>query len=748
MSYLFARGGRFNKLNWMLVVTLWALAALGELRLQPPEMGSDGQVRIRLDGLLSGQAARIEQLPGLGNSQAPSVVVQGRVDQTEFTLPPGGPIESYYRAVADAVQAVAVPQLRVPEALMTIPAGQVLRLAPAAFLTTPRPTALSAAVLTVSPALSGVAGDQLRLSTQGVVETRGGKNLYLEGRSIGTVQQQGSRLAIVFTPLVSADAIEAVARQVEWLPSSAPLESGYRMLQWEFVVGPGAPSRSQMQTVHVTQDCGQPTDIVVVLDRSPKLLQTEMNQAKAAVSQFIQNYPLQKGVQQIGLVSFCGAGFIHEPLSADRDRLLLSLSRIDRGARLDKIGCEETFVGSGMERALRLLTNVSTRKLMILLTPGQEVALNGDVAQRSADSEFLAARARALGVRVLAYGLGKNSDSAHLRRLVADADSFYPVPNIADLQPALLLLAGSTCTPELPFPSVDPGSDALVWLPNPLELSGRCEGCTPLAVGGWVADVGPGPVSLEGWGMNPVARFQSPGRYALQLHVTDRGFHASQTLHVTVLQSNLPPVLQATVYPIAPRQVLLAGEVSDDGVGSDGFLSATPVRVQWSQISGPAQARLDTASSLRTFADLPAAGSYQFELEGVDAGGLSMRRRVEVIATDDTKPQVFAGVGYVSAAVGGLRDIGNGTLHLQDVRGPVLKAFLVWHGPVDSLNPDANAFVTLDGHWIQGRSVGMSHDDQWLYEGDHPYLSGQAYQADVTPWVQKDGDYQLDHGLK
>lgn len=748
MSYLFARGGRFYKLNWMLVVTLWALAALGELRLQPPEMGSDGRVRIRLDGLLPGQAARIEQIPGLGNTQAPSVVVQGRPDQAEFILPPGGPIESYYRAVADSLQAVAVPQLRVPEALMTIPAGQVLRLAPSAFLTSPRPAALNAAVLTVAPVVSGVAGDQLRLSTQGVIETRGGKDLYLEGRLVGTLQLQGSRLVIAFAPWVSGDAIEAVARQVELLPSAASLESGYRIVRWELDAGPGAPSHAQMQTVHVTQDCGQPTDIVVVLDRSPKLLQTEMNQVKAAVRQFIQNYPLQKGVQQIGLVSFCGAGFIHEPLTADRDRLLLSLSRIDRGARLDKIGCEETFVGSGLERALRLLTNASSRRLMILLTPGQEVALNGDVAQRSADSEFLAGRARALGVRVLTYGLGRNPDAAHLRRLAADVDSFYPIPNVPDLQPALLQLAGSTCTPESPFPIVDPGSDAVVWLPKGLELSGHCEGCTPLAVGGWIAEAGPGPVSLEGWGMNPVARFQSPGRYSLQLHVTDRGFHASQTLHVTVLQSNLPPVLQASAYQVAPRQVLLAGEVSDDRVGSDGFLSAAPVRCQWSQTSGPAQATLDNALALRTFADLPAPGSYEFALEAIDAGGLSMRRRVEVRALDDTKPQVFSGVGYVSAAVGGLRDVGAGSLHLQGVRGSVLKAFLVWHGPVDSLNPQANAFVTLNGHWIEGRSIGMSHDDQWLYAGDHSYLSGQAYQADVTPWVQKDGDYTLDHGAK
>lgn len=748
MSYLIVRGGRFYKLNWMLVISLWALAAIGELRLQPPEVRPDGQVRIRLDGLPPGQTARIQQIPDLGATGTPSVIVQGRPDQNEFLLPSGGPVESYYRAVVDAVQASSITELRVPEDLLTIRAGQALRLAPAAFLSEPRPPTLSAAALTVSPALFAVAGDQLRLSTQGAVTTPDGKNLLLGGNPIGTLQQQGSRLVIAFAPKVSAEAIEAAARQVEILPAPASLENGYRSLRWELVAGQGVRSRPQMQTVHVTQDCGQPTDIVVVLDRSPKLLQSEMNLAKASVSQFIQNYPLQKGVQQIGLVSFCGAGFIHEPLSADRDRLLLALSRIDRGARLDKIGCEETFVGSGMERALRLLTNASTRKLMLLLTPGQEVALNGDVAQRSADSEFLAARARQMGVRVLSYGLGKNPDTAHLRRLAADADSFYPFPNVADLQPALLLLAGAACTPESPFPIVHPGPDTLIWLPDTLQLSGHCDGCSSQAAGGWVAESGPGPISLEGWGMNPVARFQRPGRYVLQLHVTDRGFHASETLHVTVLQTNLPPALQASAYRMGARQALLAGEVSDDGLGSDGFLSSSAMRAHWSQISGPAQASVDNASALRTFAELPVPGSYEFELEVMDAGGLSARRRVAVLAIDDTKPQAFSGVGYVSAAVGGLRDVGSGSLHLQGVRGPVLKAFLVWHGPVDSLNPQANAFVTLNGHWIEGRSIGMSHDDQWLYAGDHPYLSGQAYQADVTPWVQHDGEYQLDHGVK
>lgn len=748
MSYLFVRGGRFYKLNWMLVLTLWALAALGELRLQPPELRSDGRVRIRIDGLQPGQAARIEHLPDLQGAGTPATFVQGTAGQTEFLLPPGGPIESYYRAVADAVQAPAAPQLRVPEALLTTPAGQPLRLAPGAFLSESRPPTLTGTVLTVSPDVSAVSGDQLRLSTQGVVGIRDGINLVLEGRVIGTVQQQGPRIVIAFVPATTADAIEAVARQIEWLPASASMESGYRTLRWDFVAAPGAQSRSQMQTVHVTQDCGQPTDIVVVIDRSPRLLQTEMNQAKAAVSQFIQNYPLQKGVQQIGLVSFCGAGFIHEPLSADRDRLLLSLSRIDRGARLDKIGCEETFVGSGLERALRMLTNATTRKLMILLSPGQEVALNGDVAQRSADSEFLATRARQSGVRVLAYALGKNPDTAHMRRLAADTDSFYPVPLVADLQPALLLLAGAACTPESPFPIVHAGPDALVWLPETLELAGRCEGCSPEAVGGWVADAGPGPIVLEGWGMNSQARFQTPGRYSLQLHVTDRGFHASETRHITVLQSNRPPVLEARGYLMTPQTCLLEGEMSDDGVGSDGLPNTSGVRVQWSQMSGPGQASLDKPSNLRTFADLPAPGSYRFELKATDAGGLSTRREVEVLAADSTKPQTFSGVGYVSAAVGGLRDFGDGTLHLQGVRGPVIKAFLVWHGPVDSLNPEANALVTLNGRWIQGRSAGMSHDDQWLYAGNHPYASGQTYLAEVTPWVQGDGDYRLDQGMK
>jgi len=96
---------------------------------------------------------------------------------------------------------------------------------------------------------------------------------------------------------------------------------------------------------------------------------------------------------------------------------------------------------------------------------------------------------------------------------------------------------------------------------------------------------------------------------------------------------------------------------------------------------------------------------------------------------------------YVASALG-LRDVGTGDLTISGISGDVTQAFLYWHGPTDSSDPDANANVTFNGTNITGTNIGFSDDNFWDYE------NSQAYRADVTALVSGNGTYALSNFQK
>ena len=117
----------------------------------------------------------------------------------------------------------------------------------------------------------------------------------------------------------------------------------------------------------------------------------------------------------------------------------------------------------------------------------------------------------------------------------------------------------------------------------------------------------------------------------------------------------------------------------------------------------------------------------------------------QVRANDVLLVQTNLNTDFTVAGVGGMRGVGSGTITLAGVQGIVTRAYLYWHGPMNAIDPTANAAVFIDGQQIVGTNIGFSAPNCW------PNLTlSQAYRADVTAIVAAKGNgaYQLTGFLK
>jgi hypothetical protein len=103
-------------------------------------------------------------------------------------------------------------------------------------------------------------------------------------------------------------------------------------------------------------------------------------------------------------------------------------------------------------------------------------------------------------------------------------------------------------------------------------------------------------------------------------------------------------------------------------------------------------------------------------------------------ANDIALFQTIYDIDYIAAGVGNMRNVGTGTIALSGVSGTVIKAYLYWHGPTNSLDPNANANVFVNGNAVSGTNIGFSNDNCW------GYANSQAYRADVTSLVASTGN--------
>jgi hypothetical protein len=106
--------------------------------------------------------------------------------------------------------------------------------------------------------------------------------------------------------------------------------------------------------------------------------------------------------------------------------------------------------------------------------------------------------------------------------------------------------------------------------------------------------------------------------------------------------------------------------------------------------------------------------------------------------------ETISGTDFVAAAVGGLRDTRLAAMEVRGIRGTVNKAYLYWHGPMNSTNRRANAVIRLNGKPVTGVHLGFSSDNHWGFR------NSQAYRADVTSLVRarRNGTYLLSHYVK
>ncbi len=108
--------------------------------------------------------------------------------------------------------------------------------------------------------------------------------------------------------------------------------------------------------------------------------------------------------------------------------------------------------------------------------------------------------------------------------------------------------------------------------------------------------------------------------------------------------------------------------------------------------------------------------------------------REKAWANEVTHLETIYNTDYASASVGGLRNSTGASLKLAGVNGTVTKAYLFWHGPMNSTNPMANAYIRFGGTSVKGVNIGYSDDNCWGFN------NSQAYRADVTPIVNRTGN--------
>ena len=109
------------------------------------------------------------------------------------------------------------------------------------------------------------------------------------------------------------------------------------------------------------------------------------------------------------------------------------------------------------------------------------------------------------------------------------------------------------------------------------------------------------------------------------------------------------------------------------------------------------------------------------------------------LATPISQSRTVQNVDWCSVGVGGIGDVGTGTLDLNCVSGTVTAAYLVWHG-INNSGTDAvydNATIDFDGNSVTGVSLGDASTNCWGAG------SSRGYEANVTSFVSGNGSYPI-----
>ena len=124
--------------------------------------------------------------------------------------------------------------------------------------------------------------------------------------------------------------------------------------------------------------------------------------------------------------------------------------------------------------------------------------------------------------------------------------------------------------------------------------------------------------------------------------------------------------------------------------------------------------------------------------------GIVGAARDTVWANDISFRETVYNTDFVSAGVGGMRNAASASLSITGIKGTVRRAYLYWHGPMNSDFPLANATIRMDNQTITGVHIGTSDDNCWGFD------NSQAYRADITTQViaRRNASYILSQFVK
>jgi Ca-activated chloride channel family protein len=146
--------------------------------------------------------------------------------------------------------------------------------------------------------------------------------------------------------------------------------------------------------VEVSQQRGATEDVVFALDVSKSMLVADMTptrlaRAKAAIANFVK----RKGTGNVGLVAFAGQAFLQCPLTRDYDAFFRTLEETDTGS----IQVNGTDIGRAIEESELAFFSNRNRKLLILLTDGEDLEAGGIEAAKKLKRKGLVIHAVGIG---------------------------------------------------------------------------------------------------------------------------------------------------------------------------------------------------------------------------------------------------------------------------------------------------------------------------------------------------------------
>lgn len=320
-------------------------------------------------------------------------------------------------------------------------------------------------------------------------------------------------------------------------------------------------------------------------------------------------------------------------------------------------------------------------------------------------------------------------------------------------------------------PTVDAGADLTITLPIDTVALGGTASDDGLPAGStlvvtWTTVSGPGSVTFDDAHSEATsAIFSAAGEYVLKLTASDGELSSSDTITVTVLPGNQPPVVDAGPDQeiTLPSTAALKGTASDDGMPRGSMLE-----VFWNMVSGPAPVIFHDAFAAATPVTFTAPGTYVLRLTAFDS---------ELSAADEAtivvNPQTFTSRTYTLDAdfnEGGLVNVTRSVPNQLQLDDTTQTFNFIWvavssKGTVVKINTETGAILgeyltspagqpknpsrtTVDQNgnvWATNRDgnsvvhIGLVENGQCVDRNDNGVIDTSTGFGDIRPWPNTNG---------